>query len=249
MNERKFHFSIDDVLPSLIEVADNNLSLKDHPLYRDLWMLFEQYGVKTGLYVFNSTWLGGKKRFLSEIHNLQNELEDGWLFFGPHAVNYETAPYDQNINENIDGFKAIYTELDRIAGPYLCQSVRLHYHSECFELVDFFNEWGVKELLTTDKPIGLHRFADHLKAEMLQKGTVPCNGLNLRRSHIRIENLANDSFGHDDFVSLAEQILSMHEKLVVYSHEYEHKRQDVVNYLHQTMTWIHEDLSLLSDQP
>lgn len=249
MEECKFHFSIDDVLASLIEVTDKNIALKDSPFFRDLWLLFERYGLKTGLYVFNNTWVDDRHRSLSEVRSLRRELQDGWLFFGAHALDFDTAPYDQNINKNISVFESIYSELDRIAGSHMCQSVRLHYHSECYELVDFFKNWGVTELLTTDKPVGLHRFAPHLRAEILKKGIIFYNGMNLRRSHMRIENLANDATSHVDFIEKAKRTINEHKKLILYSHEYEHERQEVVAYLYKAMQWVHEDLNLISDHP
>ena len=249
MKDCKFHFSIDDVLASLIQATDKNIALKDSPFFRDLWLLFNRYGLKTGLYVFNSTWLEGKKRSLSEVRNLQQELEEGWLFFGAHALDFDTAPYDQTLEENINVFGSIYSELDRIAGSHICRSVRLHYHSECYELADFFKKWGVTELLTTDKPVGLHRFAPHLRAEMLKKGNILYNGMNLRRSHMRIENLANDTINHADFIDKATKTLNGHGNLVLYSHEYEHERKEVVAYLYKAIQWVHEDLNLISEHP
>ena len=165
--------------------------------------------------------LRGRKRYLSEVVKLQSQLKQGWLFFGPHALNYETAPYAQNVENNVKMLKSIYANLDRIAGENLCKSIRLHYHSECFELRETLKKFGVTEMLTTDKPIGLHRFNSTLQKRMLQKGVINFEGVILRRSHIRVEIMANDEMAKDEFLELR-KIKNTHGAFVLYSHEYEH---------------------------
>ena len=49
-----FHFSVDDVLPSLIEVNDKEISLTEHPFFGELREIYEDFGVKTGLNLFYS---------------------------------------------------------------------------------------------------------------------------------------------------------------------------------------------------
>ena len=49
---KSFHFSVDDVLPALIEVTDKNIPLVDNQFFNQLRIIYEKYGVKTGLNLF-----------------------------------------------------------------------------------------------------------------------------------------------------------------------------------------------------
>ena len=249
MGHGKFHFSVDDVLSSLIEVSDNDMRLEEHPFFKDIWKLHKKYGLQTGLYVFDNVMLRGKKRYLSEVVKLQSQLKQGWLFFGAHALNYETAPYAQHVEDNVKMLESIYANLDRIAGENICRRIRLHYHSECFELRKTLEKFGVTEMLTTDKPVGLHRFDATLQTKILQEGVVNFEGINLRRSHIRVENMANDEMAKDEFLDIVRRIETMHGTFVLYSHEYEHLRDDVRQYFDKAICWLCEDLNMVSERP
>jgi hypothetical protein len=76
---RSFHFSVDDVLPALIEVTDKNVPLVNNQFFNQLRCMYEKYGVKTGPNLFYSHKINGKVRFLSEVRDLKQELKDGWL--------------------------------------------------------------------------------------------------------------------------------------------------------------------------
>ena len=44
-----FHFSVDDVLPSLIEVTDKKIPLREHLFFGELRKIYEDYSMKTVL--------------------------------------------------------------------------------------------------------------------------------------------------------------------------------------------------------
>ena len=131
-----FHFSVDDVLPALIEVTDKNIPLVQNQFFSQLRYIFEKYGVKTGLNLFYSHKINGEIRFLSEVRDLKDEIKDGWLYFAPHALDFDTAPYSQNINSQIKMVDDIMGQINRIAGIYKASSVRFHYYSECYEIAE-----------------------------------------------------------------------------------------------------------------
>ena len=43
----KFHFSVDDVFESLIEISDNNIPIKKHWFFKILYNLWKKYKIKT----------------------------------------------------------------------------------------------------------------------------------------------------------------------------------------------------------
>jgi hypothetical protein len=49
---RSFHFSVDDVLPALIEVTDKNVLLVNNQFFNQLRCMYVKYAVKTGLNLF-----------------------------------------------------------------------------------------------------------------------------------------------------------------------------------------------------
>jgi hypothetical protein len=246
---KSFHFSVDDVLPSLIEVTDKKLALREHAFFADLWRLYKEFNVKTGLHVFSSTVINGQVRSLSEVRNLQPELSEGWLFFGPHALNDQSPPYAQTLEEQVTTFDAIFAELDRIAGAFLSQSIRLHHYSECYELAEYFLARGVKELFLTDKPAATHRLDSEHRNRLIQSGKTMVDGLTLSSTHYRVEDLANQATSRLEFLESAGQVMNRHGRLVIYSHEYEHLRPEVVEVLYKTMHWLAVDLGLTSEQP
>ena len=244
-----FHYSIDDVLSSLIEVTDYNLPLREHPFFKDLWLIHKEFKIQIGLHLFETTRMNGKNRHLREVRNLQSELVDEWLYFGPHATNDETPPYTQTIHEQRETFNSIFKEIRRIAGPFLSKSVRLHHYSESFELAEYFLQAGVKELFLTDRPVGSHRLDGGHKNRILEFGSTVVDDLILSRTHLRVENLANIKIRKHDFLYDVQKIVESHGRLVIYSHEYEHNRPEVIDTLYNVMSWLCLDLGMVCEAP
>ena len=156
-----FHFSVDDVLPALISVTDKDIPLVAHPFFRELRWIYEQYGVKSGLNLFNSHVIDGKRRYLNEVRVLKDELRDGWLYFAPHALDFDTPPYAQSIEDQLSMIECIVNEIDRIANGFRSSSLRFHYYSELFEIANDLILLGYKEIFLTDKHQGSHRLPKH----------------------------------------------------------------------------------------
>ena len=130
-----FHFSIDDVFDSLIEVTDKNIPLFEHPYFSLLKEMHDTYGVIVGLHLFFQKKINGKLRSLCDVRDLKKEIADagGWIYFGPHALDYENAPYAQSVDEQVAVFSRTYDEIDRFAGKNsYAKWIRLHFYSESY---------------------------------------------------------------------------------------------------------------------
>lgn len=187
-----FHFSLDDVFDCLIELRDQNISLLEQPLFKYLNVLHEKYDISIGLHLFYQKRINGKIRSLAEIPDIRSELQnsgaDKWLFFGPHALDYETAPYNQTPSEQESVYKKIIKEIDRFAGKNnFTEYIRLHYYTESFELSDFFHENGINGLFTTDREALSHRMGEKEKKDLIQKGFTSYKNLLFIRTQFRLE--------------------------------------------------------------
>ena len=116
-----FHFSVDDVFDALLEVTDSRIPLFDHPFFFFLNAMHREFDAKIGCHLFYQKKLDGKLRTLKEVLSVKDQLAGGnpWLFFAPHALEYETPPYAQSVEDQIQTFDKIYREIERIAGSHL----------------------------------------------------------------------------------------------------------------------------------
>lgn len=243
-----FHISVDDVLPSLLEISDSGVKITDNQFFNTIRKAWEFYGVKVGLHLFylRNDKGGGSLR---DVRCLSSDLQDGWIFFGPHALDEKTPPYNQSIDDQIVTFEKINIEINRIAPGYKSKSIRLHHYSECYENAEYFLANGVREIFTTDKPIGLHRFGTAERESLSKNGYIYVNKLRLSKTHFRIENLANDNVSKKEFLKMAGEYVAQHKRLVIYSHEYEHSRDEVNKMFLDVCRWLTEDLNLECEQP
>jgi hypothetical protein len=227
-----YHFSVDDVFDSLIEITDNRIPVFSHPFFKFLEELHDEFGLNVDLYLFYQKRIDGKLRTLKEIPEFfRAPLKDRditWLRFGPHALDDETAPYSQIPEEQLETFQKIYSEIARISDEsQLSKYVRLHYFSESYEAADFFISMGVKALFTTDKESFSYRMPDRVKKDLKDKGIAEFNGIHFIRSQFRAENFANDGLTENDVHSVFTAALSKYPSVIFFSHEYEFVRPDV----------------------
>ncbi|MDY6991696.1 MAG: hypothetical protein SVR94_03695 [Pseudomonadota bacterium] len=237
-----FHFSVDDIFDSLIEITDAQLRLFEHPFFDFLHGLHQSYLISIDLYLFYHRIISSKKqRQLSEISTALKEefLAVPWLRLGPHALAYDRPPYAQSPQEQQQTFDAIYQNIDRLGGNR-SRWLRLHYFSEAYELAAYWQNQGVDTLLLTDKPAIAYRLAEQEKAQLAQHGVINYQGINLRRSHERIENLALLPSLSEVYTRLDKHI-EKHGFLVLFSHEI-----DLMNPKLQMLT--HQCLSHLIQQ-
>jgi len=218
-----FHFSVDDVLKSLIEVSDKKIKLKDHWFFLYLYKIYLKYNVKISLYLFFEENMDGKKRNLTHVRNLKNELNENWLYFGAHSLNYDKPLHSQTVLQQKNDIKKIYKEIIRFAGKELLASkVRLHQYSECYEIKDILKTYNIKYLFTTDKNVGAHRLESKNKKDLLLKGFTKYKGVNFIRTDLRVEDMISKSFKKN--IIDIKKIIKKKNFLIIYTHEYELKK-------------------------
>jgi len=238
-----YHFSIDDVIDSLIEVSNSSGSLFSQPFFKFLSIIHQKYNTNVDLYCFYQKNTTGKPITLNDVSNNYKEIfsKNRWLRFGPHALNTETAPYSQTFKQQIQVFDLIYKEIERFTGiTSRCELIRLHFFTESYELSDYFHTKNVHSLFTTDKPTISHRMNNTVKSELKNLGYATFNGINFVRSHFRIETLVEQNFSNKEIEDLLENYLSTYGFVTFLTHEYELIRSEiktttefVLNYLHK----------------
>lgn len=136
-----FHFSVDDVFKSLIEITDKKISLKKHNFFKIFYKLWKKYKIKTGLHIFYQGKIKGKLRTLKEVKILKKEIKEGWIYFGAHGLDANTPPYTQKPTTQKKVLNNIYKEIYRFAGKkFLCKRIRLHHYSESYEISNFLKK-------------------------------------------------------------------------------------------------------------
>lgn len=243
-----FHFSIDDVFDALIEVTEENISLFDHPFFSLLKEMHDRYGINIGLHLFYQKEINGKLKTLSDIRDLKKELCDagGWIYFGPHALDYETAPFNQTPEDQMNVFDNTYFEIDRFAGKnFYTRFVRLHFYSESYELANYFKKRGVVALFSTDRSVGSHRMPENVKDILNTQGLANYGGIHFIRTQFRVEFFADDNYNSSTIENLFKDSIKKYGYIVLYTHEYEFKKENVRETLRKSFE-ILSKLSILS---
>ena len=225
-----YHFSVDDVFGSFVEVSDRQLSLFDHPFFRFLKDIHEEFKASVSLYLFYQENEHGRMRTLAEVSDANKNVlrENQWLQLGPHALDYDTPPHAQSPAEQVKTFDAIYTEMERFADRGARSKwVRLHYFSESYELAEYFKKRGVEALLSTDKAAVSYRLPTLEKERLRNVGVCDYQGMTFVRSHLRVETLVHDGVPPYDVCDVIEPILSRAGHIVIMTHEYELSRPEV----------------------
>jgi hypothetical protein len=221
---RRLHFSVDDVLSSLIEVTDRSLRLFEHPFFGFLEELHRDSGCPIDLYLFLEHLVDGGRRTLREVsdHVRQEFQRANWLRLGPHGLDDQHPPYQQSPSEQRRVFGTIYREIERFAGPHKrSRWVRLHCFSEAFALADFWRAHGVTTLLTTDGPAIVYGLPAALRWQIARHGTASHLGLEARRSHERAERLVCHGLAGNAIEQRLDEHLTRHGCLVLFTHEIE----------------------------
>jgi hypothetical protein len=225
-----YHFSIDDVIDSLIQVSDSSSDLFSNYFFQFLEMIHNKYDVKIDLYCFYQKNIQNKLRNLTEVSD-QNKnifINNPWLRLGPHALDYDSPPYAQSPDQQIDIFDSIYDEIERFTGnPLTCEFLRLHFFTESYELSDYFRTKNIHSLFTTDKPDIAYRLDDDMKSILDSNGHVEFNKINFIRSHFRIETLVNENYSDSEICKLIENCLSKNSFVTFLTHERELVRPKV----------------------
>jgi hypothetical protein len=242
-----YHFSIDDVFDSLIEATDSHIALFEHPFFAFLHSLHANYASSIDLYLFYQKTVQGKQRRLSEVssHLKKDFMKAKWLRLGPHALDYDTAPYVQSIEAQKKTFNAIYKEIDRFAGPdNRSQWLRLHYFSEAYELANYWQSQGVDTLLLTDKPAVAYRLPSKEREQLAKEGFIKYQRLNLRSSHERMENLVTEAISEPELQTRLASHLEKHNCLILFSHEIDMGEANVQAVTHRSLSYVSKNLGI-----
>ena len=229
-----YHFSVDDVFDSLIEVTQKDMPLFEHPFFALMREMHEFADTQVDLELFFEKEIDGKRCTLADVRDLSGELEEAgdWLRFGPHAKSYLVAPFEQTPEEQRAVFDDIYREIDRFAGKQLrAEWIRLHYYSESYELADYFKGQGVTMLYSTDRPVGSHRMPPPLAEVLLREGFVEYKDMNFIRTQYRVEVFTNNRVTDAELREMFLHSLKKFGYITFYSHEYEFARSEVRNML------------------
>ena len=238
-----YHFSIDDVIDSLIEVSNSSNDFFSNSFFKFLDTIHSKYNVNIDLYCFYQKNISNNLIRLNELSNKHEKIfvKNQWLRFGPHALDAETAPYSQSPDKQIQIFDSIYKEIERFTGSSSkSRLVRLHFFSESFELSNYFCTKNVHSLFTTDKPAISHRMNEKVKFELNKFGHTMFNEICFVRSHFRIETLVEQNLSHDEIINLLEHYLSTFGFVTFFSHEYELIRPEVREVLDFVLKYLHE---------
>ncbi len=125
-----YHFSIDDVIDSLIEVSNFSNNLFSQPFFKFLYTIHQKYNTNVDLYCFYQKNTSDKPITLNDVSNNYKEIfsKNPWLRFGPHALDTETAPYSQTSEQQIQVFDLIYKEIEIFNSiTYKCELIILHF--------------------------------------------------------------------------------------------------------------------------
>lgn len=219
--KKTYHFSVDDVFDSLAELTDKKINLFEQPFFAFLLKLHQVFGVNVGLHLFYQKKINGTLRTLKDVPDLKNQLKkENWLFFGPHALDYDTPPYAQSISQQVKTFDKIYKQIDRFAGiKKYTRYVRLQYYSESFELKNYFRKKGVEALFTTDRTVGSHRMPKTVNKKLLANGYAKYKGMNFIRTQFRVEFFAKERIKEKTIFNSIKKMLAKYGFIVFYTHE------------------------------
>ncbi len=226
IKNNSFHFSVDDVFNSLIEISDKKILLKDHWFFKQLYDLWKNYGVKTSCNLFFEGIVNDKKRNLQEVRCIKNEIAEGWLFFGPHALNSSTPPFKQNKTQQIKTFNGIYKEIDRFAGTKnRCKYIRLHHYSESYQLNNYWKQKKIKGLFSTDRSVGSHTMPNYISKKLINYGNAEYKSTLFIKTDFRVEWLSKIRKNiQSEILKVFNLKLKKKKFIIIYSHEYELKK-------------------------
>lgn len=247
INKNWYHFSVDDVFDSLIEITRNEMPVFSHSFFKILKEMHDQYGTNVDLELFWCRNIDGILYTLKDIRDIRNEIakSGSWLRFAPHAHSYQIAPFEQNANDLKRLFDSIYIEIDRFAGNNTyAHWVRLHFYSEMYELAEYFKNKGVVALFSTHREVGSHRMPEHIAKSLNQTGFAKYQNMNFIRTQFRVEDLTNGRASNEKITELLQNALNKYGHITFYTHEYELARSEAREVLRCIFKELH-DLNLV----
>ena len=218
-----YHFSVDDVLASLLQLSDWRLDIGGQPCLAFLDRLHREYGAMIDLYLFERAVApDGRVRQLREVDDRAVAAlgAASGFRFGPHAVDHATAPHAQPLPDLIADMDRLCSTIARLAPPQRrSRWVRLHYFSEAWEAAEVWRRHGIEALMTTDKPAIAYRLEKPHREALARDGRTSRDGLGFVRSHLRLESFRRDARDPARFTSRIDEVLERHGFVTLFTHE------------------------------
>lgn len=227
----RLHLGVDDVFATLVAADDAREPPLAPPFFAALAKLHAEFGIDIDMYLFLEGEVDGERRSLAHAGARVRDrlVQAPWLRLGPHGLDHEHPPYRLAVEAQRATFTAIYREIDRLVGRHRrSRVVRLHCFSESFALADYWREQGVESLLLTDRDAVAYHLPDDVRRELAARGSVAYAGLIARRTHERLENLAEAGLDEARLWTRLEDHVARHDQLVLCTHEAEITRPDVL---------------------
>lgn len=150
--EGKFiHFSIDDVINIFEDIESHHYeSIFENKTLKYLKELHNLYGLKVSMYCFYAKD-GFNLSMCTEKYKNQFEENSTWLKFGFHALNGSVDYNKISIEQCINDFNLVMTNLNRIVGGKSLDCViRIHLYHAQEGFVSFLAKNGINGLLSPD---------------------------------------------------------------------------------------------------
>ena len=151
---KEAHISIDDCTKCFRNLYENNNdSIYQNTFFRTIKMLNKRYSFKVTLYCW-SIKSGFEISQLNDRYRKEFEENSDWLKFGFHSSEKFNYLEDKHLGRKEKEFYKEVSDFNdciiHIAGKNSISSrLRLHYYTATDNEIQFLNEIGVKELLTS----------------------------------------------------------------------------------------------------
>ena len=204
------HFSIDDVLNSLLWLENNGKnSVFEARIFQLARWLYESYGIPTTYNCFFENERGSL-RYVSDKYKKQIS-DAGFMFFSFHGKNPCTDYNEAGYKEAYRDYMVVLEELKRIAGEESISGViRTHFFHGSKEAVEAFGDCGARLLLTADDDRGSYDLAPAEENEA-RKGVYKKGNKGYLATDIRLESVSLERLRGNRYPSEKPIVIFTHE--------------------------------------
>lgn len=219
------HFSIDDVIEAFKDLyIYNPKSIFEVSFFKTLLDLHNRYQLNVTIYVFEKTE-GFNISCIPEEYAEELKKNNDWIQWGYHGI---TSGYHiVGLEEFIESFYNVSNIMKKITGKECSRILRLHYWEATKEQIEFLKKQGIKMLLTSDQEKQKSYILTDLQTWQLNNGqTVWINGIEYRKTDIRLDNIENDT----DLNHIIEKLNK--QRSIVFIHErYLYSKSEIISRL------------------
>lgn len=238
-----YHFSIDDVHQVFDNINFPEGAIQQNHLIKLLKDWHQRYEACCELYFFNK-WKNEERWFSIKSISTTPFLEfkeKTWLRWGPHGEDFDTPPHmqteDNRKNTIVSGFESAATLFGK---NNICRSIRLHYFSECPDLIPILHRYNIHTLLLTDKEAISYVHDEGVKKDLEKNGCCKHQGIMLRRSNTRVESMLEMKWSAPDIKKYIEDIIRRHRHFELFTHEAELNRPEVIEITDYCLSVLNE---------